>query len=188
VAVLALAAAAFWFLSAPRLAFENRLIYPVRVTTASGERVVEAGASASLALPRGQGSPVAWSVVRDTNQRGEPLGVELSGTVNVDRRRARARADAGAAQGAWFAPLITNNTGRPITLIVNAGLQGPLSCGCTVPAGATRQPIGYYPLFQNSTVRARDAEGRIATFTDLGSQVDRRTGVVGLRFEAADLR
>jgi hypothetical protein len=187
VALLAVAAAGFWVLSRPTLQFENRLIYPVRVAVAGTEHVVDQGSRARIRLPRGRGTPVAWSVVRPVNQRGEPLGVELSGTINVGARRSRAVADAGAAEGAYFAPLITNNTGRPLSVLVNAGLQGALSCGCEVPDSATRQPIGYYPLFQNSTVRVRDRDGRSATFRDLGAEVNRQSGVVRLRFSATDL-
>jgi hypothetical protein len=114
----------------------------------------------------------------------------VSGTVNLARPRGRVRATAhaGAEDGAFFAPLLTNNTGRPLTVVVNAGLRGSTPCHCVVPPGATRMPIGYYPLFQNSTVRVRDPQGRTAAFTGLGADVNRRSGVVGLRFEAADLR
>jgi len=183
-----MAAAGFWVFSRPRLELENRLIYPVRVTVAGAEQVIAPGSRGSIGLPRGRGAAVAWSLVRPANQRGEPLGVELSGTVTVSRRRARAVADAGAAEGAYFAPLITNETGRPLTVLVNASLEGAVSCGCEVPPGATRMPVGYYPLYRNSTVRVRDPDGRVATFTDLGSEVDRRSGVVRLRFAQGDLR
>ena len=47
--------------------------------------------------------------------------------------------------------------------------------------------IGYYPLFENSTVRA-EAGARAATFRDLGRQVDVTTGIVGLLFRADDLK
>jgi hypothetical protein len=47
--------------------------------------------------------------------------------------------------------------------------------------------IGYYPLFQNSTVRA-EANGRSATFQNLGSQANPTTGIVGLQFRTGDLR
>jgi hypothetical protein len=48
--------------------------------------------------------------------------------------------------------------------------------------------IGYYPLFENSTVRAEDDAGRSATFTGLGPQVNTSGGVVGLLFRAGDLK
>jgi hypothetical protein len=62
-----------------------------------------------------------------------------------------------------------------------------MRCGCTVPPGAVRMLVGYYPLYQNSTVRA-EASGRSAMFQDLGSQANATTGVVGLLFRAGDLR
>jgi hypothetical protein len=99
----------------------------------------------------------------------------------------RLAATASPAHAAYFAPLITNETGQPLTITVNAGLAGALSCRCTVPAGAVRMGIGYYPLFQNSTVRA-EAGARSATFTNLGPQVDATSGFVGLLFRAGDLR
>jgi hypothetical protein len=72
-------------------------------------------------------------------------------------------------------------------VIVNAGLAFSRSCECVVSPGAVRANIGYYPLFQNSTVQVRDPQGRTAMFTDLGPNVEEVTGRVALRFETADL-
>ena len=88
----------------------------------------------------------------------------------------------------YFAPLITNSTKDLLRVTVNAGLQGALDCGCAVRPGATRVFIGYYRLYENSTVRARAPSAAEATFRDLGRQVTRRDGTVGLRFEEKDLR
>jgi hypothetical protein len=63
-----------------------------------------------------------------------------------------------------------------------------VDCGCAVRPGARRVFVGYYRLYQNSTVRARDSTGRTATFRDLGPQVTSRDGAVGLRFETKDFR
>ena len=54
--------------------------------------------------------------------------------------------------------------------------------------GGRRVFIGYYRLYQNSTVRARGMAGATATFRDLGRQVTAADGAVGLRFEDRDLR
>jgi hypothetical protein len=89
----------------------------------------------------------------------------------------------------YFAPLITNASDSLLRITVNAGLQGGgLDCGCAVRPGAKRVFIGYYRLYQNSTARAWTASGAEATFRDLGPQVTRRDGTVGLRFDNKDLR
>jgi hypothetical protein len=183
------AAAAFWA-TRPRLAFENRLLLPVRVTAVGRERVLQPGARFVARLRRGRPFVAAWTVVRPVGSRGTPMGVEVSGTINVPDPRGRTVrwADAGAEDGAYFAPLITNETGSPLSVVVNAGLQGALACDCDVPPGATRAMIGYYPLYRNSTVRVEDARGHSATFRDLGPEVSRSAGVVSLRFGANDLR
>jgi hypothetical protein len=48
--------------------------------------------------------------------------------------------------------------------------------------------IGYYRLYRNSTVQARDPAGRSATFREVGSSVTTPDGIVGLRFESKDFR
>jgi hypothetical protein len=191
VPVVVLAAAGWFWLARPTLVFENRLAAPVRVTAAGRERVVEPGARFRAPLARGRPFVAAWTLVRPTGPAGAPEGVEVSGSINLLQPSGRQRVEAHAAvgDGAFFAPLITNNTGQPLTVIVNAGLQAAMPCNCTVPPGAVRQMIGYYPLFRNSTVRVVAPGGRSATFSDqLVPEVDRRSGIVGLKFEAADLR
>jgi hypothetical protein len=110
--------------------------------------------------------------------------------VAVERPNGRVLRTAAARgpEGAYFAPLITNTTGVPITITVNAGLTGALSCNCVIPPGMSRARIGYYPLYLNSTVRADDRRGHSAMFTDLGAQVDSASGVVSLRFGPRDLK
>jgi hypothetical protein len=128
---------------------------------------------------------VTWRVIRPRAGDRE-LGLHLGQQVRMQRGTIRATPRPGTQ--AYFEPLITNETGRPITIVINAGLAGAVSCNCTVPAGAVRMPIGYYPLFQNSTVRAEDpGTGATATFTDLGPRVSRTRGTLGLKFRAEDL-
>jgi hypothetical protein len=89
---------------------------------------------------------------------------------------------------AYFAPLITNASSAPLRVLVNAGLQSAVDCGCAVRPGSRRVFIGYYRLFQNSTVQARGIGAGAATFRDLGPHVTGAAGTVGLRFEDRDLQ
>jgi protein kinase-like protein len=179
--VLALAAGAMYF-RAPTLVFDNNLTEMVAVQVAGEEHRILPGGSFDLKLDRGQPLDLSWQLV-------SRLGVAFGDTIAIRNPRGSVHlvATARPTHGAFFEPLITNETGEPLSITVNASLAGAQRCGCTIPPGAVRMAIGYYPLFQNSTVRA-EAVGRSATFTDLGPQVDATRGIVGLLFRAGDLR
>jgi len=186
VPVIALAAlgvgAGAIFLKQPKLEFENLLADSV--TVQAGSVTWRVGPEQKIKIPTP--GNITWRVIRPRAGSRE-LGLPLGQMVTMQRGTIRATPRPGSQ--AYFEPLITNETGRPITITINAGLAGAVSCNCTVPAGAVRMPIGYYQLFQNSTVRAEDPGTRAtATFKDLGPQVDRTRGTVGLKFRAEDLR
>ncbi len=189
--VLAVAAVVTYIgLARPVLYFRNELVEPVRIMAGARERVVAPGRTLRVPLSRRLSMVAEWRMLRPTSPEGLAMGVELSGTLAFDRPRGRQDRSAAARDSgrAYFAPLITNATGQPIAITVNAGLAGALDCHCTIPPGMTRARIGYYPLYANSTVQARDGQGRTAMFTDLGGKVDVTSGVVPLRFGPTDLR
>jgi len=179
----AIGAGAFYMLRPPTLVFENRLASMVAVQVAGEERRILPGGSFSLSTPRGQQLDLTWRLLPT---RGFVFGDTI--TIANPSGRVRVTATARPTHGAFFAPAITNETGEPLTITVNAGLAGAAPCDCTIPAGAVRMDIGYFPLFVNSTVRAEASGGRSATFTNLGVQVDATQGVVGLLYRATDLR
>jgi hypothetical protein len=131
-----------------------------------------------------------WELVRTRTRGGLPVGEPISGSALLTGAARsvtlviRARQD----DAAYFAPLITNETGAPLLLRINAGLVGAVDCPCEVPPGARRMPVGYYRLYRNSSVEARNADGGRAAFRDLGGEADIRSGAVGLRFGPGDLR
>jgi hypothetical protein len=186
---LAATAAVYLFLGRTRLRFTNHLAAPVRL--AVGERVdtVPRGVTVEVDLPRGGTRVAEWELIRPLSANDRPMGEELKGAL-VLRGRGTLTDSAWVRQGEadYFAPLVTNASQDLLRVTVNAGLQGALDCGCAVRPGATRVFIGYYRLYQNSTVRARAPSGAEATFEELGPQVTRRDGTVGLRFEDKDLR
>jgi hypothetical protein len=186
---LAATAAVYLFIGRTRLRFTNRLAAPVRLAVGDRVDTVPRGLTVELDVPRGHTSVAEWELIRPLSADDRPMGEEIQGAV-VLRGRGRLADSAWVRQGDadYFAPLITNASKDLLRVTVNAGLQGALDCGCAVRPGANRVFIGYYRLYQNSSVRARAPSGAEATFRDLGPQVTRRDGTVGLRFEDKDLR
>ncbi len=185
------AAAGVLLLLRPHVAFTNTLTAPVRLVVGNGSPLTVApGSTVRVGVPRGRTAVVQWQLLRPRSADGTPMGEEMRGSSVLQRPSGttRLRSASRTADGAYFAPLITNASTQPLRLIVNAGLQGALDCGCAVRAGGRRVFIGYYRLFRNSTVQARGVAARSATFQDLGGQVTAADGAVGLRFEDKDMR
>jgi hypothetical protein len=183
-------AAVFLFVK-PHLAFTNTLAAPVQVAIDGGKPVtVPAGETARLSASFGRTLVAVWELVRPLSADSAPMGEIVRGSTVVKSPRGTARAQATTRPGEadYFAPLITNATSQPLRVLVNAGLQGAMDCGCAVRPGGQRVFIGYYRLFQNSTVQVRGSSGATAAFTELGPRVTAIDGTVGLRFEDKDLR
>jgi hypothetical protein len=182
---------AWYLLTRPKLVFTNRLAAPVWVAV-SAAAPVNLPPGATLRLPlSGDGSQVVqWNLARPLSPNERPMGEELRGSVVVREPEGTVHHSA-TARGTdldYFAPLISNATDNLLRVMVNAGLEGAVDCGCAVRPGTRRVFIGYYRLYRNSTVRATDSLGRSATFRDLGSKVSSSDGSLGLRFEPKDFR
>lgn len=175
----------------PRLAFTNQLAAPVRLAVDNAPpRLIRPGSSVRVAAPWSATLVAAWELDRPLSADGRPMGEELRGSV-VERGKwgtIRRSATARGPNGNFFAPLITNASDDQLRVTVNAGLEGALDCGCAVRPGGRRVFVGYYRLYQNSTVQGRASGGRAATFRDLGPSVVAPNGTIGLRFEDRDLR
>jgi hypothetical protein len=188
---LALAGAAGYFLTRPSVVFTNRLAGPVRLVLGDGPaRTLEPGETVRETIGRGSSTVAQWELVRPLSANGRPMGSEVRGSI-VLRQPSGTIERSATARGPdtdYFAPLITNSSNDQLRIVVNAGLEGSLDCGCAVRPGGRRVFIGYYPLYQNSTVRARTGDGRAAMFRDLGPKVTNPDGSVGLRFGSGDLR
>ena len=175
----------------PLLVFTNHLAAPVRLTVDDQPpRVVPPAGSIRVAAPWRKTIVATWELVRPLSADGRPMGEEVRGSL-LGRGRWGTLRDSAVARGPtgdYFAPLITNASDDLLRVTVNAGLEGARDCGCAVRAGARKAFIGYYRLYQNSTVQATAGGGRMAVFRDLGPQVTASQGSLGLRFESKDLR
>lgn len=168
----------------------NRLAVAVDLVAPRVEQRLAPGDSVVLDLPRMADLALSWSAVSPRSGRGQVGGSDLQHTTHLDTRRRRLRYEVRADSSAKpvFLPYVTNATGQPLTFRVNVGSAAEASCRCTVAPGAVRVPLGFYPLYRNSSVRAVLPDGRVATFEGLGPQVNEVSGVVRLRFEARDFR
>lgn len=190
--------AAYWGWSHPRLAFTNHLGVPVRLML-DGEAagVVEAGATSTTRVARADSVLIRWEAAPPTDDAAV-AGTEVAATHAVrfashPLATARAQATAVWAEGAVFQPLVTNATGTPLRIIVNPGLSLDgrsleTDCVCELPPDARGASMGLHTLVGNSSVRAVMPDGRSATFANLGGSVDRRSGVVRLRFTPGAFR
>jgi hypothetical protein len=192
--LVAAAALGVVLLLRPHVEFTNGLAGPVKLVVGDDPpRTLAPGAAVRAAVSRGNTVVAQWELQRPLSADGKPMGEEVRGSsvLRGPSGTTALRASSRPGDTAYFAPLITNASSRPLRVTVNAGLQGVVDCGCAVRPGARRVFIGYYRLFQNSTVQARvlgPGGATSAEFRDLGSQVTAANGSVGLRFEDKDLR
>ncbi|MEO8030082.1 MAG: serine/threonine-protein kinase [Gemmatimonadota bacterium] len=190
-AVLVLGAGFFRWSTRPMLTIENRLIEPVRISWNNATWELKPGERRTLPVPRRRAFVAQWYLVQPAGPDGQQMGHSLQGTIAIDPPSGRMQRtiDSWSTGKPYFAPLITNASDQVLTARINTGLVGADDCRCQIPPGSVRARIGYYPLFQNSSVEASAADGRHAAFANLGAQVtDKIGGAVGLRFEAIDLR
>lgn len=191
VLLLAAAAGGVMLLLRPHLVFTNRLAAPVRLVVGDDEpRQVGPGASVDVGVSRSGTMVAEWELVRPLSADSTRMGEVIRGSSVLRGPRGTLRAEASprTAGAAYFAPLVTNGSSQPLRMVVNAGLQGAVDCGCAVRPGGKRVFVGYYRLYQNSTVRAVAPGDASATFPDLGAKVTAPDGTVGLLFEDKDLR
>ena len=189
-AVIVAAVAGWLAFSRPALTIANRLVLPVQLhVDNAGDWTLAPGASTRLKVPRSGIVALRWEAVRPM-VGAFPVGERLNGSATVTKPARGSRLSIGATGSgfAFFAPLITNASSQPLRIVVNAGLAGAYDCACQVPPGAVRMPLGYYRLYGNSTVEARDAAGRTARFQNIAASAAAPANTIGLRFTDADLR
>ena len=186
-AVIAALAAAATVLRRPVLLFTNGLVAPVHLVVNDAPQLVAPGATVRVRVGRGM-LVAQWELERPLSATREPMGEVVRGSWVVPSPRGTIARAAGPRTdaGDYFAPLVTNQSSRLLRITVNAGLEGAVDCGCMVRPGAERVFLGYYRLYQNTTVRATDPQGRAATFHDLGPEARSRRWTVGLRFTDGD--
>jgi protein kinase-like protein/zinc ribbon protein len=167
----------------------NALVEPIEILR-DGVPVdtVAPDATERLRLPRGgrRGAGLRWRLLRPGSPAiGEPLEGPLPASPRAGGRWiAEVSAEVGGQR--YVAPLITNRSASDITVEVNPGTAAAVRCNCVVPQGAVRTHIGYYRLYQNSSVaaynRAHPYIGPHADRQGFAARVGPLSGAVVLTF------
>jgi hypothetical protein len=171
------------------LQFTNYLIYPVTISVNAGVvGTINASGTGSFTIPQPQALLASFEMVRPT-VGGVPIGVPMLGFWNIINNPVGAYTftiNNQIGTQIYFVPLITNATGVPLLMDVNAGLASESRCNCVVPTGGIGVALGYYQYSSNSTVDAFPAAsnyfGPYSYFSNLGSFIEAQTGVVRLTF------
>src|SRR3989475_551350 len=165
----------------------NALVEPIEILS-HGVPVdtVAPEATQRLSLRRDQRGELRWRLIRPGNP---PIGEPLEGPLPAfPRAGGRLLADVSAEVGGqrYFAPLITNASASDITLEVNPTTAAAVRCNCLVSKSAVRTHIGYYRLYQNTSVAAyNSAHPYIGPHADrhgFAGRVVPQSGVVVLTF------
>lgn len=147
---------------------------------------LQPGQQDSMILPKGRSIELSWRLIRPRQGRVQ-MGEEFEAVLSTAAGRGEERRSAIAGVGpdrAMFAPRITNQTNRELVALVNRGTPAELRCNCVIPPNSRDVHIGYYPLFENSTIRFFDARrayrGQFQEIGDFAARVDTLSGSVGI--------
>jgi hypothetical protein len=193
VALAGAAAATWWLWAHPRLQVANPLRVPVTVAWGNGPaQLLKPGGYLELRVSRADSLPLRWEVA-DGAAGARPVRHRVLRFPAGPLAPLYVETTPAFDDGAYFTPVVTNASSQPITLVANAGLavggaRVEQPCRCKLAPGTRARAVGLYRLYGNSSLRARRADGRTATFESLGAEVDRRSGTVRLRFTDAAFR
>ncbi len=171
----------------PALVVENRLGGSIALTLEDSGYTIPSGDSIRIRLARGRPLEAHWAVVQPASLEGRLLGRAVQGTITAFRARGETRevVDAETGGDVWFAPVVVNRVGRPLSVAVVDGAD-TAACLCSVPPGDSLW-LGYYPLEETTAVRIHDAAGAAVQFDSLDERRNPVTGAVVLRVNSADL-
>lgn len=190
IVLIGLALAGYFLIVPERFALRNQLLLPIEVSANDGaSRVVEAGGLFTMRFPKNHKVLARWFIVQPRLSGGQPGGDPISGLVRVESitlpevlgRKVSRGVDPWMNGGRFFAPRITNTTGRPLTVIVN-NHPGDARCRCPIPPGATAL-LGYFRLRDDTSIRIEDTSGRAVGFTGLEARIDPDSGVLDLTID-----
>ena len=169
------------------LVVENHLAEPIALSVDDTALTIPPGGSRRLAVPGQVPLEASWALVQPT-AGDQVLGERMEGAIVAERVDGELYRVVDAATGGEprFAPVVVNETGRPLSVAV-VGPDDSLECDCRIPTGDSLR-LGYYRYTERTALRVTDPRGWSARLTGFGSRRDPASGEVVLRVQRTDLR
>ena len=170
-----------------QLVVENRLAEPIALSVDDTSLTIRPGDQGRLRLPNQGRLEASWAMVQPI-EGDRMLGERVEGAIVAEQVQGEIRRviDAESDGQVRFAPMVVNQTGRPLRVAV-VGPTDSVDCDCRVASGDSLR-LGYYRYTDGTGLRVTDSRGWSARLTDLDDRRDPVSGAVVVRVSRADLR
>ena len=170
-----------------QLVVENRLAEPIALSVDDTSLTILPGDQGRLRLPNQGRLEASWAMVQPI-EGDRMLGERVEGAIVAEQVEGEIRRviDAESDGPVRFAPMVVNQTGRPLRVAV-VGPTDSVDCDCRVATGDSLR-LGYYRYTDGTGLRVTDSRGWSVRLTDLDDRRDPVSGAVVVRVSHADLR
>jgi Protein kinase domain len=170
-----------------QLVVENRLAEPIALSVDDTSLTIRPGDLGRLRLPNQGRLEASWAMVQPI-EGDRMLGERVEGAIVAEQVEGEIRRVIDAESGGQvrFAPMVVNQTGRPLRVAV-VGPTDSVDCDCRVSSGDSLR-LGYYRYTDGTGLRVTDSRGWSVRLTDLDDRRDPVSGAVVVRVSRADLR
>jgi hypothetical protein len=170
-----------------QLVVENRLAEPIALSVDDTSLTIRPGDQGRLRLPNQGRLEASWAMVQPI-AGDRVLGERVEGAIVAEQVEGEIRRVIDAESGGQvrFAPVVVNQTGRPLRVSV-VGPTDSVDCDCSVSSGDSLR-LGYYRYTDSTGLRVTDSRGWSVRLTDLDDRRDPVSGAVVVRVSRADLR
>ncbi len=168
------------------LVVENRLAEPIALSVDDTSLTIPPGNEGRLALPGRGRLEASWAMVQPTTA-DRVLGEAVEGAIVAERVEGEIHRVVDAESGGQvrFAPMVVNQTGRPLRVAV-VGPRDSVDCDCRISSGDSLG-LGYYRYTEGTALRVTDSRGWTTRLARLGDRRDPASGAVVVRVSRSDL-
>jgi len=139
-------------LPANSIQIQNKLVLPITISIDSVDKGQLEDGGVKIYLLDHFPVSVKWSLVKQTTEKGTPLGHEMGGTFSDIAAGDDLIVEANVDGQPYFSPFISNHTQTDCEVTINKGFQSEFITHAVSAAQTDNIGFGYYQLYSNSNV------------------------------------